>query len=346
MADSAPTPDRDDDETELVAPEEKPMGFLDHLEELRVTLIKCAATLVVFLAAIGYFLLEFKGWLEWPWRYAMRQYPELSLQFRTDSPMEVYGIMVQICVMGSLVSSLPLLLIWIGQFVSPALTKSEKRAVFPAALAAFCLFLGGAAFGFFLLTPKAIAIAIEANQWMGYQMLWTADSYYSLMMWLALGLGGIFEFPLLIVGVTYFGMVDVATLRKSRRLVILICFIVAAVVTPTPDPFTQTFVAVPMYALFETSLIVASALIRRKERAEGLVTAAPAGRSRWLTYLILALALGAGAWWARRDAEAHRDADNKPQYFWTRLRQPEPAPVKEPVAPSPAPAPATPPAKP
>lgn len=250
------------------------MGFLDHLEELRVTLVKCAATLVVALCAIGYFLYQFKTWLEWPWRTArlskLAEFPDLPEKLRTDSPMEVYSIIIQICVVSSIVFSLPLLLIWIAQFVAPALTPKEKRMLVPTALSAFILFLLGAAFGFFLLSPKAIQVAIEATTWMDFAIMWTADSYYSLVTWMTLGVGLVFEFPLLIIGVTYIGIIDLATLRSSRRIVFLGCIVSGALITPTTDMFTMLLVAIPMYLLFEISLIVAGVLLRKKAQAAAL----------------------------------------------------------------------------
>lgn len=248
------------------------MGFLDHLEELRVTLVKCAATLVVALVAIGWFLLEFKHWLEWPWRTALRSYPDLNLELRTNTPMEVYGIIVQICVVGSIVMSLPAILVWISQFVAPALTPKEKRVLVPSAVAAFFLFLGGAAFAFFLITPKAVSVAIDANLYMGYAMVWTADSYYSLMSWLTLGVGLVFEFPLLVIAVTYIGVIDISTLRASRRIVFLVCVIAGALITPTTDMVTMLLVAVPMYLLFEGALIVAAILLRKKHATAEIET--------------------------------------------------------------------------
>ncbi len=245
-------------------PGEKVMGFLDHLEELRWTLVKCALVTVLFAILAGVFMQQVRMFLEWPWARALAAYPDLKLQLRTDTPMEVYGVMVQICVTPALVAASPFLLFFLGQFVSPALSKKEKEVVFPGVLAAVGLFLAGAAFSFLLLVPASIKVAIEANQWMGYAMIWTVGSYYSLMTWLVVGMGVVFEFPLVVLSLTYLGIVEVATFRRSRRLVIVLCFVVAAIITPTPDPITQTLVAAPLWALFEVSLLVGAYIERRK----------------------------------------------------------------------------------
>jgi len=270
-------PDPVDAETdEPLISGEKVMGFLDHLEELRWTLVKCAIVVVLFTVLSAIFLRDVQSFLEWPWREALKTYPKLAVVLRTDTPMEVYSVMIQVCLPPAIAASVPFLLFFLGQFVSPALTEKERRVVRPVLLTALALFLAGAEFAFLLLVRAAVEVAIEANDWMGFTMIWTAESYYSLLNWLVLGMGLVFEFPLVVLALAYLGIVEVATFRKSRRMVILICFIVAAVVTPTPDPFTQTLVALPMWALFEISLIVASVLLKRKERAEAAGANLPA----------------------------------------------------------------------
>lgn len=244
------------------------MGFLDHLEELRWTLVKCAITIVVLATASGVFMPQVQSFLEWPWRRALAAFPELRIELRTDSPMEVYGVMVQVCLVPALVAAVPFVLFFLGQFVGPALSEKEKRVLRPAFATGVALFLGGAAFSYLLLVPKSIEVSITTTQWMGYSMLWTVGSYYSMLTWLVLGMGAIFEFPLVLLALSYLGIVEVATFRRSRRLVIVICLVVSAFITPTQDPVTLFLVAGPMWALFEISLVVAAIIERRKALAE------------------------------------------------------------------------------
>jgi sec-independent protein translocase protein TatC len=94
--------------------------------------------------------------------------------------------------------------------------------------------------------------------------MWTADKYYSLLLWLVLGLGAAFEFPLLVVLAVYLGFVEVATLRKYRRHAIVVIFIIAAVVTPTPDPLNQALFALPLIILYEVAIFVAARITKRR----------------------------------------------------------------------------------
>jgi sec-independent protein translocase protein TatC len=243
----------------------KAMGFLDHLEDLRWTLIKSAAVFGIFVTVIAYYVDDFARVMGWPLERVKADYPKMNTELVTNSPMGVFSVIIDICLIGGLVLSLPFILFFIGQFVAPALTKRELKVLLPTCVSALVLFLGGASFGYFLLTPSTIKVAYELNQLMGYTVLWTADRYYSLLIWLVLGMGGAFEFPLLIVLAVYMGLIEVATLRKYRRHAIVVIFIIAAVITPTPDPINQSLFALPLVLLYEIAILVASQLKRRRK---------------------------------------------------------------------------------
>ena len=262
-----------DDAEAAVDPREKPMGVLDHLEELRWTLVKCAIALALSAGLIGYFLKEFNDALLWPLNNIRAESLDMKVELATRTVMESFGIVIQLCGFGGVALAAPFMLIFIGQFVAPALTEKEMKLVLPTGVSAFVLFVLGAAFGFFLLVPSTLRVSIEINKLLGFgPPLWTPDSYYSLLTWLVLGVGAAFEFPLLIVMAVHFGFLRVETLRKYRRHSIVAIFLIAAIVTPTPDPFTQCLFAAPLYVLFELAIIVGARVqARREERltAEG-----------------------------------------------------------------------------
>lgn len=244
---------------------EKPMGFFDHLEDLRWTLIKCAVTFLVFASLIGYFLKEFNDVLLWPLNSVRVDYPKLVLDLGTTTVMEAFNVVVQMCVLGGFVMSAPFFLLFIGQFVAPALTAKELKAVLPMCISAMVLFLIGTAFAYFLLVPSTIRVALELNDYFGYAMRWTPGSYYSLLTWLVLGVGASFEFPLIIVLLVWLGLMTTAFLRKYRRHATVVIFLIAAIVTPTPDPITQTMFAVPLYLLYEIAIIASARVEKRKK---------------------------------------------------------------------------------
>ena len=254
-----------DDAAGMPDPREKPMGFLDHLEELRWTLVKCAIALAVAAGVIGYFLKDFNDVLLWPLRHVQAEHPSMVMELGTTSIMEGFGVIIQLCGFGGLAMAAPFMLYFVGQFVAPALSERELKLVLPTCVSAFLLFLAGAAFGFFLLVPSTIRVALEINELLGYTLRWTPGSYYSLLTWLVLGVGAAFEFPLLIVLAVHFGLLRVETLRKYRRHSIVAIFLIAAVVTPTPDPFTQCLFAAPLYLLFEIAIIVGAQVQARRD---------------------------------------------------------------------------------
>lgn len=248
---------------------EKPMGFFEHLEEMRWMLIKCAVVFAIFAGLIGYFLKEFNDVLLWPLNTVQPEYPNFVILLGTNSAVEVFNVVFQMCLMGGLVLAAPFMLFFIGRFVSPALTEKELKVVLPLCFSAFVLFLMGATFGFFILMPGALRTAIDLNVMFHYDPRWTAGSYYNLMAWLVLGVGGTFEFPLLIILLVWLGIMTTAFLRKYRKHAIVVIVIIAAIVTPTTDPLNMLFMAAPLYVLYEIAILVGARMekVRAKRRA-------------------------------------------------------------------------------
>jgi sec-independent protein translocase protein TatC len=268
VSDSQQPSDTPDAAAEVVPTwREKAMGFWQHLEELRWTLIKCAVAFTICAVFIGYNLDKFNDALSWPLNTAKAKYPALIVELGTTTIMEGFNVVIQMCVLGGLVMASPFILFFIGQFVAPALNEREAKAVIPILSAAAALFLLGTAFSFFKLVPNTIGIALEINQSFGYVPRWTPGSYYSLLTWLVLGVGASFEFPLVIVLLVWLGIMSTAFLRKYRRHAIVLIFVMAAIVTPTPDPITQTMFAVPLYLLYEIA-IIAGARVEKSRAAQ------------------------------------------------------------------------------
>ena len=263
------TDDQSDSQTKSadaeISPREKAMGFFDHLEDLRWTLIKCTITFVVFASLIGYFLLEFKHVLEWPLTSVWASYPGRTFEkLGTVTIMEGFNVAIQMCIFGGFFLAAPFCLFFVAQFVSPALTKKEMKAVLPMCVAAGILFAIGATFSFLLLVPSTVKVSIELNDYFEYTTRWTPGSYYSMLTWLVLGTGASFEFPLVILLLVWLGLISTAFLRKYRRHAIVLIFIIAAVVTPTPDPFIMTIYAVPLYLLYELAILASTRVEKRR----------------------------------------------------------------------------------
>lgn len=245
-----------DSDSSAAGPREKTMGFFEHLEDLRWTLVKSAITFVAFAVLIGVGLKQFNEVLLWPLHSVREGYTDLTLELGTTSIMEAFTVVIQMCFMGALILSAPFVLFFIGQFVAPALRDEEMKLVLPACGAALVLFLIGACFSFFLLVPSTMRVSLEINELFGFTQRWTPSAYYGLVIWLVLGVGAAFEFPLLIVILIKLGMLTARRLRGWWRQALLVSYIVAAIVTPTPDPVTQTLLALPLYGLYWLAVLV------------------------------------------------------------------------------------------
>ncbi len=250
------------------AADPKKMGFLDHVEELRWTLIKPLA--VFFLAFVGtvVFIQDVKDVLMFPLN---QNYSSADLEtfsgLATRNPTGVFTAMLHIGLLTGVTVASPVFLFYLGRFLAPALTKKEKKLLLPGTVSAFVLFIMGAAFAFFGLLPKAIEVTMQFNRMMGFQIIWSPDSYFGFITWIVLGMGGSFQFPLVAVVLVYLDVVSFEKLRSLRRVLIVVFFIVAAILTP-PDPVTQIMMAVPMILLYEMSLIVARILLRKRDKEE------------------------------------------------------------------------------
>lgn len=247
-----------------VNPREKPMSFWEHLEELRGTIIKSVVTFVVFAVLIGIFIKQFSQALMWPLTSVAAEYPELSIKLVTQSMLEPFTMIIQLCVLGALTLSLPFVLFYIAQFVAPALTERETKLVVPLCISVLVLFLLGACFGFFLLMPSTVRMSIELIESFELGFMWTVGKYYGTLTWLVLGVGATFQFPLVLIVLVWLGVITTDFMRKYRRHAIVVIFVIAAIVTPTPDPLTQTVFAAPLYAFYEIAILVSSRIEKRR----------------------------------------------------------------------------------
>ncbi len=231
------------------------MGFLDHLEELRWTIAKCVGAFFLGCIAVLLFLTQFAGLLRWPYEFAVRgREGGLFEGLINTSFLGVFSVVFQLMFIGGFALSLPFMLFFLGRFIGPGLKPSELRLLLPASLSAVALFLLGASFSFFILLPAGLRASIYFNDMLGFELLVTASSYYGLLTWATLGVGIAFEFPLILLILIYLEVLTPETLAKYRRHAFVLFLIISALVTPTPDPVTFLFLAIPLYILYEISI--------------------------------------------------------------------------------------------
>jgi sec-independent protein translocase protein TatC len=237
--------------------------FLEHLEDLRWTIVKMAITLTI--AMVGCF--AFRGTLvrilQAPMRAVDPQVGALRALGITDS----ITISFHLAFYAGIVLSFPLLLYFLAQFILPALTAVEKRFLFPAIAASFGLFLLGVLVCYYWLLPKTILFFFRDTQSLGWAPTWTVQQYYSFVTRFTIGFGLAFELPVVVLALVRFGLITYRFMARTRPYAVVLIFILATIITPTPDILTLVAMATPMCLLYESCIWIAWFMERRKVAA-------------------------------------------------------------------------------
>jgi len=239
------------------------MGFLDHLEELRKRIIYC----ILFVAG-GFFAC-------WGYReqiYSIMQKPivqalkanGMSEKLVYLNPTEPFNLYLKIAALAGLFLTSPFVLYQVWLFISPGLYRKEKKYVVPFMVSTIALFASGGFFGYRFVYPYALNFLIDFGK--QFQPMITIGEYTSLFLTVILGMGLIFEMPILIFFLALMGIVSAGFMWKNFRYAILIIFIIAAIVTPTTDILNMCIFAAPMVVLYVLSIAVAWA-VHPKQRA-------------------------------------------------------------------------------
>jgi sec-independent protein translocase protein TatC len=273
---------------------EAEMSFFDHIDVLRKHLLRVAVVVLVFTAGAFYYTdFIFNTIIMGPknphfWTYRMmcklvERFPSIGKDFcitRIDAKIintEMAGqftLQLNSCVMVGIILGIPYLLFELWLFVKPALHEKERKSASGFVVFASTLFFLGILFGYYLICPLSINFLTNFTVSPDIQNTFTIDSYLSSVMTLTLGSGVIFQLPVIIYILSKLGIMTPAFMRASRRYSTIIILIIAAVVTPTADPYTMLIVAMPLFLLYELSIYI-SANIERKKNKEIYGTTTP-----------------------------------------------------------------------
>jgi sec-independent protein translocase protein TatC len=225
------------------------MSLMEHLDELRKRIVHSA----LYLAAGFIVAWLFKDALL---NFLQRPLLKIGKSLVFTHPMDALNLYLQVALLAGAIIASPFILFEVWLFIAPGLYQKEKRFVWPFMLATVSLFLMGASFGYFYVLPGAMDILIIK---MGHNFtpMITIEDYSSFFLSIILGLGISFELPILIFFLAMFGIVTPKFLWKNIRYAILAVFIVAAIICPSPDPWTMCIYAIPMLALYLIGIAVA-----------------------------------------------------------------------------------------
>lgn len=237
------------------------MTFWDHLDALRASLFRIA--LVLLVAAVGLFVFKdflFDSVILAPSKEDFFLYKwigaDFSLSLVNIEVTAQFMIHMKMSFLCAIVITFPYLVFKVWQFIAPALYDNEKRKVRNAFLFASVLFYVGITVGYVLIFPLMLNFFADYQVSSDIPNTFSLSSYISLLTSMVLTFGIVFEFPTLVALLSALGILTKETMRKYRRHAICAVVILAAVITPSGDPFSLMVVAVPLYLLYEFSVFI------------------------------------------------------------------------------------------
>ena len=235
------------------------MSFLDHLEELRHRIFYSLISILVGFVVCWTFADEIYAGLARPLTGILR---ELNLGERLvyTNPVAPFNLYVKLALLAGVFVASPFLLWQVWRFISPGLYTREKRYAVPFILLGSALFVSGGAFAYSIAFPQALRFLLRFGA--QFQPMITVDEYFSLASMIILGLALVFELPILILFLTLLRLITPRFLLRNFRYSVLVIFVLAAIITPTPDIPTMMLFATPLIGLYFLGLGLSYLVLR------------------------------------------------------------------------------------
>ncbi len=239
------------------------MTLIEHLEELRRRLINIIAAVFVAFLACWYFAPAIFHWLEIPILEYLPKGEKLAFTGLVD-PFMLY---IKVALLAGIFFASPIILWQIWLFLRPGLYKHERRMAAPFIIFTTIFFLSGGYFGYRIAFPMVVRFLLNVGS--GFRQVVTIENYFSMMSKTLLGLGLVFELPIFIFFLARIGLVTPRQLLRWFRWAVLLIFIIAAIITPTPDIATQSVFALPMIGLYLLGVLIAWLFGKKRRNDEG-----------------------------------------------------------------------------
>lgn len=256
---------------------DEPKPFLDHIEDLRWMLIKMIIALGAMMILSFVFQDAIMHFIERPLRAVDPERKSL-VNFGIADPLT---IAIELSFYSGIVLSFPFLVLFLAEFVLPALTNQEKRMLYPAAGVSLGLFMVGVAFAYYFVLPPALEYFFNYSKSLNWTPQWSVREYYSFSTQFIISFGLAFELPLAVLILVKLEILNHDILQRTRSFAVVIILILAAIITPTTDVFTLLLMAGPMYLLYEACIVIARVMERKAPRfsAEILTEPEPAEKA-------------------------------------------------------------------
>jgi sec-independent protein translocase protein TatC len=244
---------------------DEPKSFLDHIEDLRKMLIKMVVVLALMMGGAFVFQKTVVEIIERP-LVAIDPARTSLTNFGVADPLT---IAIELSFYAGLVMAFPFLVLFLGEFVLPALTQKERRMLYPAAAVSFALFTAGVLFAYCWVLPPTLDYFFNYSRWLNWRPQWSVREYFSFTTQFVVSFGLAFELPLAVLLLVKLEILSYAVLQNTRAFAVVTTLSLAAVITPTTDIVTMLLMAGPMYLLYEGCILIAW-LMERKVRRQSL----------------------------------------------------------------------------
>jgi sec-independent protein translocase protein TatC len=236
------------------------MSLVEHLEELRIRIIRSVIAIAIAFSICWFFVKDMADFLARP-LYAVLP-PDTRLTFLgVTDPFIIY---VKVAALGAVFLAAPALLYQAWRFVAPGLYQREKRRAIPFIAAGTLFFVGGGVFAYYVAFPFAVDFLIGMGE--AFQPMITVERYFKFLLYVILGLGLMFELPIFIFLLAQMGIVTPRFLMRHFKWAVLLIFVAAAFVTPTPDVVNLCIFALPTILLYLLGVGAAALVIKKKDK--------------------------------------------------------------------------------
>lgn len=265
--------------------EKAEMSFIDHLEDLRWHVIRSVIAILIGAIVVFTFIREIvtniifaptRGdFISSQWLCKIGHkigigetlcFPEVHAKFLETQMTGQFVSSFTLAFIGGFIIAFPYVFWEFWKFVKPALSEKEKKKTGGVIFWVSLLFFAGVLFGYFILTPFMVNFYFNYKLSDQITIMPSFSDYLENLIYTTVGIGILFQMPLLVMVLAKIGIVTGKFLRKYRRHAFIIILIAAAIITPSTDPFSLTIVTIPLYLLFEASIIIASRINRRQDK--------------------------------------------------------------------------------
>ena len=263
------------------------MSFIDHLEELRWHVIRSVIAVLVG-AVVVFIYSDFvvnnilfaptrSDFISSRWLCSLGRhigigntlcFAQVNAKFLETTMTGQFIASFTLAFIGGFILAFPYVFWEFWRFVRPALSGKEQKKTRVVIFWVSLLFFAGVAFGYYILTPFMVNFYFNYKLSPQIEIMPTFSDYLENLIYTTVGIGVLFQMPLLVMVLAKIGIVKAKFLKKYRRHAFVIILIAAAIITPSTDPFSLTIVTIPLYLLFEASVIIASRINKRQEKEE------------------------------------------------------------------------------